>query len=380
MKQLKKIIRYTLYIALIAVLSACASKGKHFPEPKKLEPMVAFWEKVYSQWDENQAVFHDDRHLDVIYDIVTLPSDRQMRATVLSNRQAYFVEQLKEMEERQRLNQPLSSEQKKWSAMLKKSGGGSAIYGASERVRYQTGLKSRYKKGLENSYYYLPEFKAIMKKEGVPEELAYLPHVESSFQNIARSHAGAAGMWQFMPSTGRLYFPMEKNTIDGRLDPFIAAKGAARYLKEAHSRLNSWPLALTAYNHGVGGLVRAKNTHGPEIDKIVWEYQGDRFKFASRNFYAEFIAAKTIAENPEKYFGSIHKRPQRQVDAIQLFEPMLLNELIAVTNLSASELIHLNPAWQQNILNNRKKIPANMQIWVPKGKGKQLPSQYGNKI
>lgn len=374
---MNKIIQRSIFLIAI-VLAGCSSQSAKFPEPKSMEPMVTFWENVYSKWDENQAVYHDNRYLNVVYAVLTVPE--QDRRTFLRSNEEMFRNRLEDMVERYSTKQPLDSEQKRWIAMLKKAGGEQAIYGAPERVRYQTGLKNRFRKGLEISGYYLPEFKKIMKHYKVPTEIAYLPHVESSFQGHAYSHVGAAGMWQFMPATARDYMPMRRNVIDARLDPFIAAEGAANYLRDAHQRTESWPLALTGYNHGVGGMVRAKNEVGPDIGKIVWEYDGARFGFASRNFYAEFLAAKRIAENSGRYFSNLKPQKARVADGIILYEPMKVRDLANMLVVSEVTLIELNPAWLRDIQFNKVNIPNNIPVWLPKGSALKMPSNVGRSL
>ncbi|MBS7817380.1 lytic transglycosylase domain-containing protein [Wohlfahrtiimonas chitiniclastica] len=366
------ITRMTLFGVM--VLAGCSTN--HFPEPKSMEPMVEFWERVYSEWNENQAIYHDNRYLSVIYDVVPVPN--QDRRDFLRANENILREELVDMVARYQNKEKLTRNQRHWVKLLKKAGGEAAIYGAPERLRYQTGLKNNFRKGLEISGRYLPEFKAIMKRHNVPEEIAYLPHVESSFQGRAYSHVGAAGMWQFMPSTARDYMPMQRNVIDGRLDPFMAAEGAARYLGAANQRTQAWPLALTGYNHGVGGMVRAKNQLGTDdIGKIVWQYQGDRFGFASRNFYAEFLAAKRIADNSNSYFPGLHPQKPRKVDAITLNAPIKVRDLANALMISEIDLIELNPAWLKNIQINQAAIPANIPVWLPKGTAKRMPQDIG---
>lgn len=375
---MKKIIKRLALLSTI-VLAGCASQqSTQFPEPKSMEPMVTFWEHVYSEWNENEAVYHDNRYLDVIYEIKIVPEHD--RRSFLRNNETILRERLENMVERYRTKQPLDSDQKKWIAMLKKSGGEQAIYDAPERLRYQTGLKNRFRKGLEISGYYLPEFKQIMKQNNVPTEIAYLPHVESSFQGSAYSHVGAAGMWQFMPATAREFLPMQRNVIDGRLDPFMAAEGAATYLRNAHGRVQEWPLALTGYNHGVGGMVRAKNEMGPDIGIIVWEYDGARFGFASRNFYAEFLAAKRIAENSGRYFPGLKPQVPRKVDGIYLQQPIKVRDLANTLMISEIALIELNPAWLKNIQTNTADIPKNIPVWVPKNSANKMPLDVGRRM
>jgi len=144
------------------------------------------------------------------------------------------------------------------------AGGTRAIYGADERVRVQRGLRERFRRGVEISGRYEPAFREAFRAAGLPEDLVYLPHVESSYQLRAVSSAGATGVWQFMPATGRSYMHVG-SAVDERWTLLVSAKAAARYLDEAYSRLGTWPLAITSYNHGVGGMARAKAEHGSDL-------------------------------------------------------------------------------------------------------------------
>jgi len=173
--------------------------------------------------------------------------------------------------------------------------------GASERVRGQRGTRERFKRGLEISNHYDRQFRDIFRNAGLPEELAYLPHVESSFQPAARSSAGAVGMWQFTKGAAQSFMP-DGNKVDRRMDPFASAIGAARYLSHAYNILGDWPSALTSYNHGIGGMKRAQRYMGPDFMRIVDYYSGPAFGFASRNYYAQFLAAREIANNPKHFF------------------------------------------------------------------------------
>jgi len=142
-----------------------------------------------------------------------------------------------------------------------------------------------------------PKMLPILRQHKVPEELVALPLIESSFDNRARSHAKAAGLWQFLRSTARRFGLSVRGKQDERYDPVRSTAAAARMLKHHHEELGSWPLAITAYNHGLGGIKRAVQTLGTQdIGRIVAEYQGRRFGFASRNFYAEFLAAMELME------------------------------------------------------------------------------------
>lgn len=370
--------RLTLLGALVLAGCAAHKPSHHFPEPKSMEPMVTFWERVYSEWSEKEAVYHDNRYLDVIYEVIPVPEHD--RRSYLNSHEKILRQQLSDMVIRYETGNTLTPKQKQWVAMLKKAGGEQAVFEAADRLRYQTGLKERFRRGLEISGHYIPEFKEIMAKNQIPTEIAYLPHVESSFQGSAYSSVGASGMWQFMPATGREYLPMKRNVIDGRLDPFMAAEGAANYLRSAHNRTGEWPLALTGYNHGVGGMVKAKNERGGDIGVIVWEYDGPRFGFASRNFYAEFVAAKRIAENSSRYFPSLNPQQPRNVDGVVLNQPMKVKDLANITMVSEITLINLNPAWLNDIKYNKAEIPGNIPVWLPKGSAKKVSNDIGRPL
>lgn len=139
----------------------------------------------------------------------------------------------------------------------------------------------------------------------LPEALAYLPHVESSFNTTARSPAGAVGMWQLMPGTARPQLRIDRR-VDERTHPYKATRVAAGYLKHAHEILGSWPLAITAYNYGLAGTVRAVESVGSKhLPDIIDRFESTNFGFAVRNFYAQFLAATHVSEHAFEYFPEL---------------------------------------------------------------------------
>jgi hypothetical protein len=137
----------------------------------------------------------------------------------------------------------------------------------------------------------------------VPAEVALLPLVESSYEN-ARSVKAAVGVWQFTRATSKGYLLVSRR-VDERLDPVKSARAAAKLLKSHYDVLGSWPLAITAYNHGRGGMLRAKAEHGADLPTIIDEYRSPLFGYASMNFYTEFLAAIDVYERREDYFGAL---------------------------------------------------------------------------
>ncbi len=369
--------RLTFLFALILFIASCAGGPRikdGFDEPKALEPMVNFWVHVYARWDNNLVAFHDNRYLDVVYELAPIrQGDRMMWDTISE----LIRDDLLAIEAS--LNTPvkLSKNQERIKKMLLKAGGKEALYGAADRLRGQRGLKSEFRRGLERSEPYIVYFKKLFRDAGLPEEIAYLPHVESSFNMGARSKVGAAGMWQFMPSTARSFMPMRANVIDSRYDPRHAAKGAVKLMAYNYNLVPYWPLALTAYNAGVGHSMRAQERYGNDIGLVVFNYSEGAFKFASRNFYAEFLAAKKIAEDPGHYFpGFRYRYPKSSIEGIELLTPMFLRDLAKETGISEATLIELNPAWLRNIETNRAEIPSHYDIWLPKGTMKRMRGRF----
>lgn len=279
-----------------------------FLKPGELEPAVEFWRKVYAEWQRSEVVFHDDRYLDVIYEVMVLPGyvDESMTAEqkeIVNQRRNYWKARLSLLESKRYYNAPLDASDLQLIGKLEKSGRPLAgiLNGASDRVHAQRGTRERFKRGLEISGRYERQFRRIFREAGLPEDLAYLPHVESSFQSAARSSAGAVGMWQFTKAAAKRFMPSARRR-DLRLDPLASAVGAARYLSHAYYNLGDWPSAITSFNHGIGGMKRAQNQVGRDFARIVQSYTSPTFGFASRNYYAQFLAAREIASNPIRYF------------------------------------------------------------------------------
>jgi membrane-bound lytic murein transglycosylase D len=269
----------------------------------------------------------------------------------------------------------LSSSDKQLLTAIERGGGSGAIYGAADRVRSQRGVRERFKRGLEISGRYDAHFREIMRAKGVPEDLAYLPHVESSFQTHARSSVGAAGVWQFMPATGRDYGMRVDRTIDERLDPIICADGAARYLSAAHRKLGSWPLAITSYNHGKGGMANARAQHGNDIGRIVRDYKGRAFGFASRNFYASFVAAREVARHPERYFpeGVRYEAPWAH-ERLVLRSQMPADHVARHYGVSTTSLAGVNMHWRERAADGSSLLPAGSTVWLPPGSMRRVAS------
>ena len=200
----------------------------------------------------------------------------------------------------------------------------------------------------------------------MPLELAALPHVESSFDPTGYSKVGAAGMWQFMRSTGVRYMRID-HIVDERRDPFLSTDAAARLLSDNYSVIQSWPLALTAYNHGLAGMRRAvQQQKTSDISTIVAKYQSRSFGFASRNFYTAFLAALEIDSNPDRYFPNLKIDPPSDTSTITVPAFMTVDTLADALNLREATLRALNPALTDIVWSGDKFVPQGFELRLPR--------------
>src|SRR5690606_13522191 len=293
----------------LAAATGWAQGSELFPRPVAIEPAVRFWTRVYTEIGTSQGFVHDTEHLDVVYETIDVPegmSPRARRQRIESTQERYRTI-LTKLGNGRREN--LSAEERRVLALWPDDVSNAQLRRAADNLRFQLGQANRFRAGLARSGAWKPYILDTLRERGLPLELAALPHVESSFDPTAYSKVGAAGMWQFTRSTGVRYMRID-HIVDERRDPFFSTDAAARLLADNYAVLQTWPLALTAYNHGQGGMRRAvEQLKTRDIGTIVDKYQSRSFGFASRNFYAAFLAALDVDRNPEKYFPNLRVNP-----------------------------------------------------------------------
>ena len=243
------------------------------------------------------------------------------------------------------------------SACLRRQADPAQFLDAIDRIRFQLGQADRFHEGLIRAAAWESHIVRVLEQHGVPAEIAALPHVESSFNPAAYSKVGAAGLWQFMPSTAKRFMRVD-SIVDERLDPYSATEAAANLMLYNYRLLGSWPLAVTAYNHGPGGLRRAQEQLGTsDIAVIVKRYQGATFGFASRNFYVAFLAALEVDRNAEKYFGPITRLTDTQSTPVELPDYIAVEAFAKAFKVDMGALRVLNPALRPPIWNGTRLVP-----------------------
>ena len=337
--------------------------NKNFPTFPAIQANVAFWEKIYTTYSTSEAVIHDKYDLTKIYGVITIvdylqPGAKRLNEPLLEAAKQKYSAILTHIAQG---GPPVTKEERRIAAMFQ-GARKSQLEKASESVRVQIGQKERFMEGVVRSGAYLHEIKRILRSYDLPEELAYLPHVESSFNPDAYSKAGASGLWQFTRSTGKQYLRID-HAIDERQDPLKATHAAAKFLKRNHSILGSWPLALTAYNCGTSGMARAKKDKG-SYEKIFLEYEEGHFKFASRNYYPEFLAALQAAQKLEQKTSS---RPMQSapLTTVRLTNRASIDEISRHFKVDIKTIQKLNPDINLSFFKEKKQLPQGYAIKLP---------------
>jgi membrane-bound lytic murein transglycosylase D len=257
--------------------------------------------------------------------------------------------------------------------------GGTAKYRhAIRRIRPQTGQRDRFEEAIEISGMFLTEIERVMAAHGAPIELSRLPFIESMFNYRARSKVGASGAWQFTRAASQGLLRID-SAVDERSDVLLAAEGAAKKLVREYDALRTWPVTVTAYNHGAGGMARAVRQLGTrDIGKIVEEYDGRTFGFASRNFYAEFLAAVTLFADRETVFPGVAQLPPLRFDELPAQSFVLLSDLAELTGVGVDELAELNPALSDEVIAGRLLVPAGYRLRVPAGSAVRFQTAWAD--
>lgn len=353
-------------LTLLAVFVAVPVIAEEtFPYPEELRPDVDFWVSIFTRYNTDEGVLHDNRNLGVVYARLDMPANlgRRERNRRVKKRRDALSSVLRSLARGKRDN--LSAEEARVLALWPADVSNSTLDAAAGRIRFQHGLSDRFRDGLERSGRWRDFIEAELTALGVPVELAALPHVESSYNPDARSHVGASGIWQFTRSTGRRFMQVD-HVVDERNDPFEATRGAARLLAYNYSITGNWPMAITAYNHGLSGARRAMRRHGDTAYvEILRNYRGRTFGFASRNFYVAFLAAKQVDQDPERYFPGVVRESPTAYAELRLPDYVPADDLAQALGVSTKRIAKHNPSLQATIWQGSKHVPRGYRLRMP---------------
>lgn len=334
-----------------AKINQKASLGEHTDSVPSLDSRKQFWERVFSRDHNNDVVLHHRDKPSVVFAVVTIPpdADRAQAAKLVSDAKAKVIK-----------------EHPKLSPGL---------------TRKQGGMKERMAEAIKNYEEHRPMIERVFREEGVDIKYSRLPLFESSMNRDVVSGAGAGGIWQLMPGTAKaMGVPMQKEVVDARRDPEESTRAAAKLIKQNLEEFHgNEALAVTAYNTGPGILKAAIKSAGLSLDnfskadfeKLISQDRGENFKFASRNYYAEALAAEAVYVNREKRFpGIIHEAAARAeqgailTERIITREPMSYGRAQFLSGLNPSEFKERNPALLPKVTTGNTPIPANVPLNV----------------
>ena len=368
---------------------------------KALRSRVEFWVTIFTQFHNWEILLHDSLFPNIIYEVMDVKdieenkklSNRKKRKLIskkIKNRRKYYSKILADLYFKHSSGSPDETTMTKdeiriYEQYAKRKLDHREILAASEkkRLRTQRGLKENFIQGIYESGRYMPEIQKIMSRHNLPEEISYLPFLESSFNNKAISKVGASGIWQFMPSTGKLFLRVDE-VVDERNDPLKAAEAAALLIASNYKSLQAWSLAITAYNHGKSGMLRAvRSTKTRSLAAIIEKYNGNRFQFASKNFFSAFVAGLHTAKNSNFYFGKVGSAEAVNFEEFVMQDYMSLQTLAQFTGIDLEKLKKYNPALTKAVQNQKKYIPVGYTLRVPLinkhdflARYKAIPSQH----
>lgn len=407
---MKRIVSVVIVVAVLCLqnLPRAAGSNSHFAVPPGISDEVRFWKTVFGTYDRWQVIFHDDRHLGVIYRVLDFSGTEARKDLSPGQKSEIIQEQVRSVRggietslERLALGvapELLTDEEKYYQKLFESisycvlrdayCAPQSDAHGAQRttrdeykaaigRIRVQTGQRSNLMRAIARSSQYIGDIEAIFELYGLPKELTAIVFIESMFNPKALSEVGASGLWQFMPDVGREYVSMNF-FWDNRNDPIGSTDGAARMLRDLHDRTRDWALAINSYHSGLGRLEKAVKKLGTkDISVIIHKFNDPAYGFYSRNYYPEFLAVAEIYKNRAEYLGTVENTSVEKYDIIRTSDFVNLPKIAARFAIDMTALRSLNPAINSEVLSGELPLPPNYPLKVPKGMGYQMAIVVG---
>ncbi len=359
------------------------SPEQEFPSDPVVRRQVRFWEAVFQKYKSNSVVIHDVDDPIAMIDVIDFDRYITSDGKVTSVEDSDETELVKKYIDRYNIAVERFSklkdealkfgaiEQRLFEVYSREPQMLARLYSGNIRFRGQGGLADTFIAAANRAQEYIPYMEETFRKYGLPLKLTRLPFVESMFNLNARSKVGASGLWQFMPDTARDYMYVGQ-LIDERNNPYKATHGAAQLFLTNYKELGAWPLAVTAYNHGRGGMSKAmRELKTGQLGSIISNYKSPSFGFASKNFYAEFLAAVNTYDAVTRTGLVTARKNQQSIDVITLTRPMSVREISQLTRLPTDTIAKHNPCLTNVALTRgvSTPLPKQYEIRLPKAEG-----------
>lgn len=295
---------------------------------------VRFWFLIYTRLDSRQVAIHDRNNLSIIYKVLDF---RALDEKNLGVNTLYILQQKLSRERLQDVRENLGllvrdphnmgPEAREIYRAIRNAGVAlpstpkerSALFRElRDNLRAQTGQSDHIEAGLRRSLPYLSFIRDHFEKKNLPQELSAIPFLESSFNPRAHSRVSALGVWQFMPLTGTYYLPKKSGSMDYRSNVGLSSVAAGHLLSENHRIMKKWDLTVTSYNSGTKHLVKSRrelaSLEDVDLEDIIRHSSSSAFGFASKNFYAEFLALAHVLAYEEDLFPAVHVKERDDIE------------------------------------------------------------------
>jgi membrane-bound lytic murein transglycosylase D len=361
--------------------------SEEFRVPAPMRNTVSMWLRIYTEFNTEQTVLFDKKHPDVVYEVMDFRDLKRnarnamayeiMRERRLKKRIAEFKAAFRTLSAKakriKRLtpdHPSLNAVEKKILAAISTSQHSHSISAWGREFRAQTGQRDQVVKGLIAAETFFPKMEQIFEEMGVPKELTRIPLVESSFNVNAHSKAGAQGVWQFMPASGKEYMVVDPaNGIDERLSPLKSTVAAARLLRRNLIIAGNWPLAITAYNHGYTGIkVLSPKERATALDGSLFDLCSSKKKtlgYASSNYYAEFLALLHAEAYKDLFYGDTPMPIAPTLTFHKVSSPISVTAFASRNGIPLRDFRSFNP----DVKNMNAKLPKGFYVIMPGKEG-----------
>lgn len=357
-----------------------------FRVPAPLRETVSMWLRIYTEYSTEQTVLFDKKHPEVVYEVMDfrdlkrkarnamayeIMRDRKLKKQMSDYRSAFASLTKKS----KRLK--LTPESPKLSLLERKILIATGLTDHKHSIREwgggfraQTGQRDQVVKGLLAAETFFPKMEEIFEEMGVPKELTRIPLVESSFNINAHSKAGAQGVWQFMPASGKEYMKVDPALgVDERLSPLKSTVAAARLLRRNLVIAGNWPLAITAYNHGYTGIkVLSPADRTTALDGRLFTLCSKKRRtlgYASSNYYAEFLALLHAETYKDLFFGDTSLPIAPALTFHRVNAPLSGREFATRNGIPLQDFRIFNP----DVKNLNAKLPRGFYVILPGAEG-----------
>jgi membrane-bound lytic murein transglycosylase D len=346
----------------------------NFTVPEALAPRFNFWRRVYSLWSKDTYVLHSAEYPEIVLEVgdfsrITAGDKTKSKIAkdFFKQRRRDYAKILVSMHHH-RKDDPntLPPTMRRIAKLMERITDHDKYLKVANNLRVQRGQRDFIAEGFGNASKYLPAIEKEFISVGVPVELSRIAFIESSFNLKAESKVGASGVFQIMPATGRQYRLKITDYIDERNDPVKAARAAAKLLALNYKISGSWPLAITGYNHGVNGIMRASRKAGSrDIGYLVKNHSGGAFGFASKNFYSGYLAILATLKQGDKIFPKVTTYAPLQFHSVRLPKSMNLAEVRKLHRVTNEEIFTYNHDISRRIVRAGGYLPAGYVLKIP---------------